>query len=59
MLKKLLKHPYIIGGIIAFLILFFVGVFALEVSVGESLLGSAVLTVVGVGGIWWKQEIWP
>ena len=59
MLKKLLKHPYIIGGIICFLILFFVGVFGIEASVGESLLGSAVLTIVGVGGYWWKEKVWP
>jgi hypothetical protein len=59
MLKKFLKHPYIIGGILAFLILFFVGVFALEVTVGESMFGSAVLTIVGVGGVWWKEKVWP
>jgi hypothetical protein len=53
------KHPYIFGGILAFLLLFLVGVFALEVSISESLLGSAVLAVVGVAGIWWKQEVWP
>jgi hypothetical protein len=59
MLKKLLKDPYIIGGIITFLILFFVGVFALEASVGESLFGSAVISIVGMAGLWWKREIWP
>ena len=56
---NLRKHPYIIGGIIAFLVLFLLGIFALEASITESLLGSAVLAVVGVVGIWWKQEIWP
>jgi len=59
MFKKLLKNPYIIGGIVAFVILFVVGVFALEASVSESLLGSAVISVIGVGGLWWKQEVWP
>jgi hypothetical protein len=56
---NLRKHPYLIGGILAFLILFLLGIFALEVSWAESLLGSAVLAVVGVVGIWWKEVIWP
>jgi hypothetical protein len=59
MLNFIRKHPYIIGGIITFLILFFLGIFALDTSWSESLFGSAVITVIGVGGIWWKQEVWP
>ena len=31
MLKSISNHPYIIGGIIAFVILFLVGIFALDV----------------------------
>ncbi|MGE5777305.1 MAG: hypothetical protein ACM33V_13855 [Chloroflexota bacterium] len=51
------KHPYIVGYFITFLILFFIGIFALEdVSWAESLLGAAVLSAMGVGGIWWKYE---
>lgn len=57
MLDFMRKHPYIVGYFIAFLILFFIGIFALEdVAWGEALLGAAVLSGVGVGGVWWKQE---
>jgi hypothetical protein len=59
MIKNIKSHLYIIGGIVVFFILFFVGVFGMRVSWGESLLGSAVISFVGVVGIWWKQEIWP
>jgi hypothetical protein len=56
MLNFLRNHPYLVAYLIAFLILFFVGVLALKTSWIESLLGSAVLSAVGVGGVWWKQE---
>ncbi len=52
----ILKSPYIIGGVIIFLILFFVGIFALDVSWGESALYSAVLTLIGTVVYWWKNE---
>ncbi len=56
MLNFMRKHPYIVGCLITFLILFLVGIFALDTTWIESLLGAAVLSVVGVVGIWWKKE---
>ena len=56
-MPNLRKHPYIIGGILVFVILFLLGIFALEDSFTESLLGSAVIAVVAVAGYWWKEEI--
>jgi hypothetical protein len=57
MLNFMRKHPYIVSYLLVFLILFLIGIFALEdVSWGESLLGAAALSAVGVGGIWWKYE---
>lgn len=59
MLKSIFKNPYVIAGIVVFIILLFVGALGFGASWGESLLGSAVLTIVGIGGIWWKREVWP
>jgi len=56
MLNFLRKHPYMIGWLLVFLLLFFIGIFALDASWSESLLGSAVLSAVGTVSIWWKQE---
>lgn len=52
-------HPYIVAGTIVFLLMFLLGIFALDASWSESLLGAAVLSVVGVFGIWWKEKVWP
>ncbi len=41
----------VIAEMIVFVILFFVGIFGLGASWGESLLSSTALTAVGVGGI--------
>ena len=56
-MPNLRKHPYIIGGILVFVILFLLDIFALEASFTESLLGSAVIAVVAAAGYWWKEEI--
>ena len=58
MLKKMLKMPYVIAAIVVFFLVLFVGVFGVGLTWGESLLLSAVVTVVGVGAIW-LREIWP
>jgi hypothetical protein len=55
MLKKLLKHPYLIAGVICFVLLFVIGL-GLGFPLSETLLGAAVLTLVGVGVIWWRME---
>ncbi len=56
MLKFMRDHPYIVSYFLALLILFCIGVFALNTTWIEALLGSAVLSAVGVFGIWWKLE---
>lgn len=56
-MKKILKNTYVIVGIIAFLFLFFMGLW-LGFSIGETLLAAVVLTIVGVGSMWWKYEVW-
>jgi len=48
------NHPYIVSYIVVFFLLFFIGIFALDVSWSESLFAAAVLSAVGVGGYWWK-----
>lgn len=57
MLNFIRNHPYIVAGIIVFLLLFFLGIFLIDATWSESLLGSAVLTIVGVVSIWWKREV--
>jgi hypothetical protein len=59
MLKKLLKNPYIISAVIVFLLLFFLGIFEIGFSLTASLLVSAVISIVAVGGYWWKEKVWP
>jgi hypothetical protein len=58
MLKKIFTNHFVIAGLVIFLILLGVFVFALDLSWGESLLASAALTVVGIGAAWW-QDFWP
>ncbi|MBI5935491.1 MAG: hypothetical protein HY867_17450 [Chloroflexi bacterium] len=58
MLKKFIKNPYVIAGIVIFILLFTLGVFALEFSIGESMLYSAALAIIGVGSYWWKENVW-
>lgn len=58
MLRKILTNHFVVAGFVIFLILLFVGVFALDLPWGESLLASAALTVVGIGAVWW-QDFWP
>jgi hypothetical protein len=56
MLKFARAHPYIVSFCIVFIIVFFVGVFALNSTWSESLLASAALSAVGTGSAWWKRE---
>jgi len=49
----------LIAGVIVFLLLFFLGLFAIGFSWSDSLLVSAVISIVGVGGYWWKEKVWP
>ncbi len=56
MLNLVRAHPYIFSFCIVFLILLFVGVFALNFTWSESLIGSAALSAIGVGIFWWKEE---
>jgi hypothetical protein len=58
MLKKILTNHFVIAGIIIFLLMFFIGIFGISLSWSESLLIAAVITVVGIGTMWW-QDFWP
>ena len=55
--SKFLKSPYLIAAIIVFVLLMGIGLY-LKFSFGEALFTSAALTVIGVGGIWWKAVVW-
>ncbi|MBN2148946.1 MAG: hypothetical protein JW726_16295 [Anaerolineales bacterium] len=54
-MKKLLKSEYIIAGIIVFVIVFIIGL-VIDFSFWESLLGAAVLSIVGIVVLWWQRE---
>ena len=54
---KIFKNVYVIVGIIVFLFMFVLGIW-IGFPLVESALASVVLTVVGVGTIWWRKEIW-
>ena len=56
MLYFVRRHPYIVSFVVVFLLLLFIGVFALDFSWSESLFGSAALSAIGVVSVWWKQE---
>ena len=47
---------YLIAMAIVFLVVLLVGYFFVKLAWGESALLAAFLTVVGVGGFWWKEE---
>lgn len=49
------NHPYVVAFIVVFLLLFFISIFALDLSWSESLFGAAALSAIGVGGYWWKE----
>jgi hypothetical protein len=55
MLKKIFTNTYVIAGIIVFVILIVVGILA-KFPLIETLIGSAVLSVVGILTIWWRME---
>ena len=57
--KKLLRNPYLISGVIVFLLLVFLGIFEIGFSWSDSLLVSAVISIVCVGGYWLKEKVWP
>lgn len=50
------NHPYLVAFAIVFLLLFLIGIFGIDATLGESLLGAAALSAIGVGGYWWKEE---
>jgi hypothetical protein len=54
MLKKL--RNYLIAAVIVFVVVLVVGVVGVKLAWSESALLSAFLTVIGVGGYWWKEE---
>lgn len=54
---RIFKSPYFIGGIVVFLILFFEMLFGVKAALGESLLASVALAVIGVAVFLWKEHI--
>jgi hypothetical protein len=54
MKKKILA--YLIVAVAIFLLILFVGVSFIDLKWSESALLSAFLTVIGVGGYWWKEN---
>ena len=57
MLKKIITNTYVIVGIILFVILL-VGLLWLKVSLGEALMASLALAIIGIGVEWWRENIW-
>jgi hypothetical protein len=55
---RIIKSPYFIAGVIAFLLLFFVLLLGVQATFGESLLAALALAVVGIGAVWWKEHVW-
>jgi Kef-type K+ transport system membrane component KefB len=58
MLKKILTNAYVIGGIVVFVLLFFIGIFGIGFTWGEALFGAAALSVIGTATVWWRREVW-
>jgi len=56
-MRRILKNPYIIGGIIVFLILFFVLLLGVKATLGETVFAATALAVIGVGAWLWKEHI--
>lgn len=57
MLKKIITNTYVIVGIILFVIMLAVFLW-LKVSLGEALMASLALTIVGIGVEWWRENVW-
>jgi Kef-type K+ transport system membrane component KefB len=54
MSKKIRK--YLIAIVVVFLVVLLVGYFFVELAWSESAFLSAFLTVISVGGFWWREE---
>jgi hypothetical protein len=52
---RIINPPYFVGGIIVFLILFFVLLVGMKATLGESLFASAALAAIGVAAFLWKE----
>jgi hypothetical protein len=47
---------YLLAAVVVFVVVLLTGVFWLQFKWIESALFSAFLTVIGVGGYWWREE---
>ncbi len=56
-MRRIIKSPYFIAGIIIFVILFGVMLFGVKATFGESLFAAAALTAIGVGIYVWKEVV--
>ncbi|MEJ5225850.1 MAG: hypothetical protein WHV44_15435 [Anaerolineales bacterium] len=54
MLKKLLFNRYTLVGLLVFMLMVGVSVFSLDVPLGDAMLYSFILTVVGMAVTWWQ-----
>ena len=56
MSKKI--RNYLIAIVVVFLVILLADYFFVKLTWSESAMLSAFLTVIGVGGYWWKEEGW-
>lgn len=53
-MKKIFSFPHLVAGALVFILLVALSVFSLDVPLGEALLYSLILTVVGMAVVWWN-----
>jgi hypothetical protein len=54
-MRRIIRSPYFIAGIIMFLLVFFVMLLGVKSTVGEALFTAAALAAVGIGAMVWKE----
>jgi hypothetical protein len=55
--ERIEKNLHFIVGIVIFLLIFFIGIFGIDLTLGEALLLAAFLGVCATVGTWWKEHI--
>ena len=54
MLKKIFTSPFVLAGLLVFGLMLGLGLFAIDLTLGEALLLAAFVTVMGLGTAWWQ-----